>query len=154
MLTDEISRLLSDQFHTLQTLLQHSQTQCEMIREGRMTELLDVLSRKTPLIQSLQGTAAKLNSVDFDRVDWQAPTQRWAAQAIQQQCQEMSDSLMQIESECESLLVASRQAMSDRIAEFDQASAARESYANAGTQGPTVSTSAQSGGKHLDLSSG
>jgi hypothetical protein len=63
MLTDEISRLLSDQFHTLQTLLQHSQTQCEMIREGRMTELLDVLSRKTPLIQSLQGTAAKLNSV-------------------------------------------------------------------------------------------
>jgi hypothetical protein len=154
MLTDEISRLLGDQFHTLQKLLEHSEIQCEMIREARMTELLEVLSRKTPLIQNLHDTAAKLNSVDFDNVDWQSSAQRRAAQAIQQQCQEMSDSLMQIESECESMLVASRQAMSDRIAEFDRASAARESYTTAGTQDSDFSTPTQNGGQHLDLSSG
>lgn len=145
---EELSRLLDEQFKTLATLVRMSQTQIELIDESRMTELVTLLSKKTPLIERLRGNADKINQTDLARIPWPNPSDLDRARKTQGKCQQLGDELMRIEAQCETALIASRETMSRQIAEFEQAATASQTYVS----GSATMNTPQVGGGNLDLS--
>ncbi|QEG42725.1 flagellar export chaperone FlgN [Roseimaritima ulvae] len=145
--TTKLIQLIAERWQTLQTLLDMSLQQSEMIQQERISELIPLLSSKQPLLQRFADLQEQLRPYAAQP----AETRQWADEAQRQTCQqqwdeseEMLAEMMRLEQDCETQLVAGRDRLAERMQQSDGSQRAASAYQAAGQVAPI---------SRLDLSS-
>lgn len=144
--SDNLPELLKWQFDLLGQLIEIGQTQIEAIEDGRMSELLALLSDKQPLVADLGNVANRIRNLNDN------PSQSVINDTHVQRCRQLKDQtkqrfvlLFELEQKSETLLCTSR----DQIAKRLEASLHSMTAISAYQSGSAVQTQ----GGRLDLSS-
>jgi hypothetical protein len=120
--------------------------QLQLIDEGNVTGLLDVLSvKQKPLsdIQRLEKALDPYRSQDPEQRQWRTPEDRAACAQLVQQCEAMLKEIIIQEKRCEELMVQKRDATAVRLQQLRSAGRAQGAY----------TTPAYTGVSQIDLSS-
>ncbi len=145
---NQLSELISQRWTILRELLEVGNRQMAAIRDGRMSELMRLLSGKQLPLQRLAEIADELRGAAEDdpqaRV-WESEQARLSCRRQQEECEKMHLELLAIEAECETTLQQSRSSIQQKLDRVDVGRQAATSYG----QGQTRHTS----GGTLDLSS-
>jgi hypothetical protein len=145
---NQLSELISQRWAILRELLDVGDRQMAAIRDGRMSELMRLLSGKQLPLQRLSEIADELRGATDDdpqaRV-WESEEARLFCRGQQEECEKMHLALLAIEAECETTLQQSRSSIQQKLDRVDVGRQAATSYG----QGQTRNTS----GGTLDLSS-
>ena len=144
----ELYELMSDRWSTLSQLLEMSNLQMEAINDGRMSDLMRILSNKQQPLSRLADIAERIRSAaeDDPKVrQWETPDHRDRCRQLQEECEQLHLDLLAIEAQCESVLQESRTSIQSQLEQIDTAHRAANSYAKS-------QVSSQTGGS-LDLSS-
>ena len=145
--TATLIQLVAERWQTLQTLLEMSLQQSEIIQQDKISELLPFLSRKQPLLQrfaELQEQLRPYAAQSADARKWDSEAQRQACQQQLDESEEMLAEMMRLEQECETSLVAGRDRLAERMQQSDGSQRAASAYQSADRIAPT---------SRLDLSS-
>ncbi len=145
--TATLIQLVDERWQTLQTLLELSLRQSEIIQQEKISELLPLLSSKQPLLQrfaELQEQLRPLAAQPAAARQWDSPAQRQACQQQLDESEEMLAEMLRLEQECETQLVAGRDRLSERMQQSDGSQRAASAYQSVGRVTPT---------SRLDLSS-
>ncbi|WP_153559071.1 hypothetical protein [Roseimaritima sediminicola] len=145
--TAELVRLVDERWQTLQTLLEMTLQQSELIQQQQVAELLPSLSRKQPLLEQfarLQEQLRPLAQRPADAWHWPDPAQRAACQQKLDESEQMLAEMMRLEQQCETELVASRDQLAQRMQQSDGSQRAASAYRQIQQPVPT---------SRLDLSS-
>lgn len=143
----ELSQLIEQRFAALQVLLDLGRRQSDAIRDGRMTDLMRILSQKQAPLAQLTEIADRLRPAVNDDPQtrlWDSETQRDQCRTQQQQCDRLHAELLAIEAECETAMQASRHSVQQQIEQLNASHQAAQSYA--------PSQTAATSGRRLDLS--
>lgn len=147
----QIAGLVDQRWELLQELSRLAEQQAVAIEQGRMSELLSILRRKQPYLESFQRLSRELSQgcepphSDATRhpVDWSSAAEREACRGKHEACQRLHETLLRREAECEAKLQASRDRVEEQLTRSEGAKRAVGSY-NASRPSPTT-------GGQLDL---
>lgn len=144
----ELTQLIGQRLSILRSLREVARRQVEAIGEGRLSDLMRLLSEKQKPLSQLSAIAKKLRvAVDDDpesRV-WDSEAQRATCSRQQEECETLHLELLAMEAECETALQESRSSIQQQLDRVDAGRQAVDGYAAS----HQVSTS----GGRLDLSS-
>ena len=145
---NQLSQLIDRRLHLLQSLMEMGHKQTAAIRDGRMSDLMRILSEKQPPLSELAAIAQQLKAAagdDPEKRIWPDPAARDRCRRHQQVCEQLHLDLLAMEAECESTLSKSRDEIQQRLERVDSGRQVANSYAR---QAMPVT-----GGGTLDLSS-
>ncbi len=143
----QLSELIAQRWSTLHELLDLGRRQSEAINEGRMSDLMRILSDKQAPLNRLSEIADSLRAATNDdplQRPWPNQSMRQACRDQQEQCDQLHTELLAIEAACEAALQENRQSIQRNI---DQLNASHQAAKHYSPQ-PTVATS----GNRLDIS--
>jgi hypothetical protein len=131
MNTELLAKLIDAKLHCLEQLLDLGRRQYELIDEGRMTALLDLLVTKGNTLEQLQKIERAL-----DPIRDQPPEQRqWPSEELRQQCNErlqqceaMLQEIIQQERQSETTLIERRDQVDRQLQGVHHAGLARAAY--------------------------
>ena len=132
--TDVLAGLVAQRRACLAELRNMAQRQLELIEQGNVTGLLDLLSLKQRSLTELQRSEAALvpfRSQDPQRRRWRSPAHRAACASEAQQCEAMVREIVSNERTCEEALVRRRDESAARLQHFRTAGQAKGAYAAA-----------------------
>ena len=144
----QLSELMDVRWETLQQLLQLGNQQLAAIQNGRMSELMQLLSTKQQPLNRLVEVAEQIRDAAGDdphQRQWPSEQDRLRCSRRQEECDRMHLELLAIEAQCESQLQQNRESISQELQRLDSAHQAVSSYSDAASR-------ANPGGQ-LDLSS-
>lgn len=144
---DDLAEMLATQVDLLDQLLAIGHTQLQAIEQGRMSELLALLSDKQPLLADLNDVAHRLrkayDSLQPGTTDSGVDLQRLGG--LKNQVQQRFESLMELEGKSEAMLCGTRDEIAKRLESSAHSMTAISAYQRA--------ASLPSQGTSLDLSS-
>jgi hypothetical protein len=143
----ELSELIDLRWSTLSALLEFGRRQSEAIQQGRMSDLMRILSDKQVPLNQLSAIADSLRAAADDDPSqrlWASESMRESCRNKQEQCDQMHTELLAIEAACETTLQENRSSIQHDI---DQLNASHQAAKHYSPQ-PSVATS----GSQLDLS--
>ena len=128
---DDLSRLVLQRWQVLDELLRLSRQQLDASRDGRMSEVMTLLAAKQKPLSALAVISGELQSAiddDPDSRHWNVASGRHECRQQHQECERMLVDLMQLESDSESALTISRDAIANRISEGEGHRRATSAY--------------------------
>ncbi len=143
-----LAELISRRHRLLTHLLDLSAKQIEVIKSGRMSELMALLADKqTPLVElgQISDQLREAAGDDPKTRSWPSESLRERCRQEQEECEQMHIELLAIEAESETSLVESRESLQKRLERIDSANQAATKYVG--------SDSIPTTGNRLDLSS-
>jgi hypothetical protein len=145
--TDILMQLVRARYTCLVQLRDLGRRQSEMIDEGNVTGLLDLLSvKQKPLgdIQRIEKALDPYREQDPENRSWRSPEDRAACARLVVQCEELLKEIVAREQQCEEIMVQNRDATALRLQQLRSAGRAQGAYA----------APAGAGISQIDLSSG
>jgi len=145
--TDLLSALIHRKLDLLTQLRDMGRKQLELVREGSLTELLDVLSTKQRVLLQLQRIERELDpfrNQDPETRVWRTSDARQRCSQELAQCELLFKEIVAQEKESEQELIRRRDETAIQLQGVHRASRARGAYA-------TVTTARGGGPSHLDL---
>jgi hypothetical protein len=150
--TDILIQLVRARHTCLVQLRDLGRRQLELIDQGNVSALLDVLSvKQKPLsdIQRIEKALDPYRGQDPEQRSWRSPQDRAACAGLVQQCEILLKEIVVQEKQCEEIMVRKRDAAASRLQQFRSAGRAQGAYA-----ATTRSTGcADAGASQIDLSS-
>jgi hypothetical protein len=144
--TDILAELIGRKLHCLTRLQDMGQKQLALVRDGDMTQLLDILAAKQRVLWELQRIERAMDPFrgqDPDQRRWRTPEKRKETAHVLQRCETLLDDIVTREKQSEHELLRRRDEAAARLEGTHSASRARGAYI---PTGPTVNS-------QLDLSS-
>jgi hypothetical protein len=129
--TDLLMQLVRARYACLVQLRDLGRRQMELIEQGDVTALLDVLSvKQRPLsdIQRLDKALDPYRSQDPERRAWRSPADREACARLVQQCESLLREILSMEKRCEEIMVRNRDATAVRLQQLRSAGKAQGAY--------------------------
>lgn len=141
----QIVGLVDQRWELLQELSRLTEQQAVAIEQGRMSELLSILRRKQPHLETFHRLSRELHQRCAPplSVRWSSAAERDACRGKHEACQRSHEMLLRREAECEAKLQASRERVEEQLTRSEGAKRAAGSY-NASRPSPTT-------GGQLDL---
>jgi len=144
--TDILAQLVRARYTCLAQLHQLGRRQLELIDQGDVTALLDLLSvKQKPLndIQRIEKALDPYRQQDPEKRSWNSPDERAACARLVQQCDALLKEIVAWEKRCEEIMIQKRDATAVRLQQLRAAGQARGAYTAPATAGVS----------HIDLSS-
>lgn len=144
--TDLLDELIERKHECLVRLRDMGRKQFELVSEGSITGVLDVLSAKQDLIvrlQSIERALDRFRDQDPESRQWSSPERRGQCADRLQRCESLLAEILSQEKQSEQELVRRRDATAEQLQGLHRAGQARGAYA----------APAAAQGYHLDLSS-
>jgi hypothetical protein len=129
--TDVLANLIRHKRLCLEHLRAVGEKQLALVRAGSMTELLDLLAAKQPLLLRLQAVERELDpfrSQDPDARRWRTPDARQRCAAELAQCEALLAQIVRREKESERELVRRRDETAAQLETINSAGHARQAY--------------------------
>lgn len=136
METDLLASLIGNKFSVLEQLRDLSRRQSEIVAQGDMPSLLQVLAVKQNLIMELQAVERRIDPFrdqDPDARQWRSADDRQRCRLVSQRCDAMLKEVMLMEKECESSLRQRRDDCANRLQDLQSGSQAHAAYAENST---------------------
>ena len=130
--TDMLMQLVQARHTCLVQLRDLGRRQLELIDEGDITGLLDVLSvKQKPLsdIQRIEKALDPYRRQDPQRRQWRSAEDRAACARLVQQCEALLAEIVAQEKRCEEIMVQKRDATAERLLRLQSAGRAQGAYA-------------------------
>ncbi len=131
MPTDILMQLVRARYACLVQLRDLGRRQLELIDQGSVTGLLDVLSvKQKPLsdIQRIEKALDPYRGQDPERRQWRSPQDRAACARLVQQCDALLQEIVVQEKRCEEIMVQRRDAVALRLHQLRSAGRAQGAY--------------------------
>jgi hypothetical protein len=131
MPTDILLQLVRARYSCLVQLRDLGRRQMELIDEGNVTALLDVLSvKQKPLsdIQRIEKALDPYRAQDPERRVWRTPADRETCARLVQKCEELLKEIVVLEKRSEEVMVQNRDATATRLEQLRSAGKARGAY--------------------------
>lgn len=129
--TDWLGDLIRRKRSCLAQLLQLGMTQLELVRAGRINELLELLAAKQHVltqVQQLERQLDRFRGEDPQKRRWRTPEARQACAADLADCERLLAQIMAQEKQSEQELVLRRDEAAARLAGVHSAGEARSAY--------------------------
>jgi hypothetical protein len=129
--TDLLLQLVRARYTCLVQLRDLGRRQMELINEGNITGLLDVLSvKQKPLgdMQRIEKALDPYRSDDPERRAWRSPADREACAKLIQQGETLLKEIVALERQCEEIMVRDRDATASRLQQLRSAGKAQGAY--------------------------
>lgn len=129
--TDILSDLVRRKHNCLLHLGELGERQIELIREGRMTELLDLLAHKQQMLVELQRIERGLDPFrgqDPERRPWRSPEARRLCSEQLARCEQILARIVRDEKQSEQEMVRRRDQTAAELQGIQTAGAARNAY--------------------------
>jgi hypothetical protein len=129
--TDLLSRLIHQKLDCLTRLRDMGRKQLDLVREGSITELLDVLSVKQRVLLELQGIEKSLGPFrhqDPEQRRWRTPDARQRCAQDLRQCELLLGEIMAQEKQSENDLIRRRDETALQLQGVHRAAQARGAY--------------------------
>jgi hypothetical protein len=145
--SDSLLELLTLQVGLLDQLIEMGQAQMSAIENGRMSELLSLLSDKQPFLVDLADAAQRLRHLNASRTPTAVRSDCYyqRCRQLKEQAKQQFDTLFELEQNAESLLSKSRDQIARRLEESSHSMTAIPAYQR--------ESAMHSQGGRLDLSS-
>jgi len=138
--TDVVAELIRRKRDLLTRLREMGRRQMELVSDGAMTQLLDVLAAKQRVLDELQRVERDLDPFrgeDPDRRTWRSEALRLECAALLDECEQLLRETVEQERQSEAALTVRRDEAAVRLEGAHLAGRARGAYANGG--GATMS---------------
>jgi len=145
--TEILAKLIDAKHDCLGQLLDVGERQAQLIEEGRMTALLNLLATKQKLLEQLQKIEAALDPFRQESPEqrrWDCPATRQRCVEQLQQCEQRLAEVIRREKQCEATLNERRQRLGARLDNANHAGTACAAYLS----GPSLAPG------QLDVSTG
>jgi hypothetical protein len=144
--TDLLADLIQQKRDCLRQLQAAGEKQLELVREGRITELLDLLAAKQGVLRAVERIEKRLEA--FRKQEprqrrWRSPERRAECARHVEECEALLRRIVDVERYSERELIVQRDRTADQLQGVHRASQARGAYADA----------SRPGGLQIDLSS-
>jgi hypothetical protein len=129
--TDLLAQLIERKLDCLSQLRRMGEKQLDLVRDDRITELLDLLAAKQRLLADLGGIERRLDpfrNQDPDKRQWSTPGARQACAQKLRQCETLLGQIISQEKESEGQLTRRRDEVAARLQGANLASRARGAY--------------------------
>jgi hypothetical protein len=129
--TDILMQLVRARYTCLVQLRDLGRRQMDLIEQGNVTALLDVLSvKQKPLsdIQRIEKALDPYRGQDPEQRQWRTPDDRTACARLVEQCEAMLKEIVVQEKRCEELMVRKRDATAVRLQQLRWAGRAQGAY--------------------------
>jgi|SRR5208282_3508818 len=136
--TDILMQLVRARYTCLVQLRDLGRRQLELIDEGNVTALLDVLSvKQKPLndIQRIEKALDPYRRQDPEQRQWRSPDNRAACAHMVEQCETLLREIVVMEKQCEEVMVQKRDATAVRLEQLRAAGRAHGAYTAPAYQG-------------------
>jgi uncharacterized protein YicC (UPF0701 family) len=133
METDLLASFIGNKLAVLEQLRDLSRRQTEIVAQGDMPNLLQVLAVKQNLILELQAVEKRIDPFrdqDPDSRIWRSPEDRHRCRLVSQRCDAMLKEVMLIEKQCETALQQRRDECANRLQDLHRGSHAHAAYAD------------------------
>lgn len=132
--TDNLMQLVRARHSCLTQLCDLGRRQLELVEQGNVTALLDVLTAKQRPLHDLQRIERALNpfrSQNPETRRWRTPADRAACARLVQECETMLPQILEGEKRCESLMTRQRDDIAGRLQRLQTVGQAHGAYAAA-----------------------
>ena len=129
--TDILMQLVRARYTCLVQLRDLGRRQMELIDEGDITALLDVLSVKQKPLSDIQRVEKALDPYrgqDPQQRSWTSPHDREACARLVEQCETLLKEIVDLEKRCEEIMVEKRNITANRLLELRSAGRAKGAY--------------------------
>ncbi len=129
--TDILMQLVRARYTCLVQLRDLGRRQMELIDQGNVTGLLDVLSvKQKPLndIRRIERALDPFRGQDPEQRPWRSPDDRRACARLVEQCETLLKEIVVQEKRCEEIMVQKRDATAIRLAQLRSAGLAQGAY--------------------------
>ena len=141
---EELSELFELRWECLQTLLEIGNRQLAAIESDRMSELMQLLSKKQVPLNQLTDVADRIRVAGDDNPDarqWPSEAARIHCRERQERCEQLHVQLLALEAECETALTERREFIQKKLDRVGAGQQAANRYAHSdapSTQGGTL----------------
>lgn len=129
--TEVLSELVQHKHDLLEQLRELSRRQAALVGSEDLEKLLNVLSMKQRLLDSLQQVEVRLHPFreqDPDRRQWNSPQDRERCRRVAERCEAILGEIILVERQSESELIARRDAAAARLQGLHQTTQAARAY--------------------------